>query len=513
MRRFWLYALLGLPVQAFAVNPETLLMPGKLTAAHQKYEEQCTQCHNRRDRTQQTPLCLACHKDVAADIAAGAGFHGRLQNITATQCKACHSEHLGRDADIVKLNREQFSHSMTDFPLAAGHASAACGSCHEPGKRYREAPAHCIACHKKDDAHEGALGTDCASCHDASAWRQVRYDHGKTKFQLTGTHTQVPCAQCHFGNHYRATPMACISCHAPDDVHRGTRGAKCADCHTTSGWKTAKFDHARETGFALLGAHSLIQCQSCHGSGNLHDQLPHDCIGCHRDQDAHSERFGVKCEQCHDNDRWTPVPYDHARDAHWPLEGRHAKADCHACHTKPVATQKLPRDCASCHRTDDVHGGKLGSQCAHCHTVQGWLSELDFDHDLTDFPLVGLHVAVPCEQCHATREYRGIARGCHGCHQSDDVHKGGLGSECARCHSPNGWRIWDFDHGKETGFPLSGRHGKLACADCHKQPADQLKLATACASCHSRDDVHLGQYGRQCQRCHTTTSFKGARPH
>jgi hypothetical protein len=23
--------------------------------------------------------------------------------------------------------------------------------------------------------------------------------------------------------------------------------------------------------------------------------------------------------------------------------------------------------------------------------------------------------------------------------------------------------------------------------------------------------VHLGQYGRQCQRCHTTISFKGAR--
>ena len=38
-----------------------------------------------------------------------------------------------------------------------------------------------------------------------------------------------------------------------------------------------------------------------------------------------------------------------------------------------------------------------------------------------------------------------------------------------------------------------------------------MKLAGDCASCHRKDDVHLGQYGTQCQRCHTTLTFKGAR--
>ena len=95
----------------------------------------------------------------------------------------------------------------------------------------------------------------------------------------------------------------------------------------------------------------------------------------------------------------------------------------------------------------------------------------------------------------------------------DDVHKGGLGKECARCHSPNGWRIWDFDHGKETGFPLAGAHSKVACEGCHKQPPGQVKLDTQCVSCHAQDDIHLGQYGRQCQRCHSTVTFKGARLH
>ena len=97
---------------AEAVNPETLLMPGKLTAAHAKYEEQCSQCHDRSDRNRQTQLCLDCHKDIAADLRQQRGFHGHVPGIENSQCRACHSEHLGREADIVKLSREQFNHAQ-----------------------------------------------------------------------------------------------------------------------------------------------------------------------------------------------------------------------------------------------------------------------------------------------------------------------------------------------------------------------------------------------------------------
>ena len=158
-----------------------------------------------------------------------------------------------------------------------------------------------------------------------------------------------------------------------------------------------------------------------------------------------------------------------------------------------------------------MHAGKLGKACDQCHTPDGWRSSVSFDHDFTRFPLVGLHVAVPCEQCHLTRQYRDMGHECVDCHRKDDVHKGDLGSECGRCHSPNGWKQWDFDHGKETGFKLSGAHGKLACEACHRRPPDQVKLKQDCLSCHKKDDVHLGQYGRQCDRCHSTTTFKGAR--
>jgi hypothetical protein len=497
--------------RAFALNPETLLMPGKLSTAHQKYEEDCTQCHNRADRSKQRQLCLACHKAVAEDITQKRGFHGRAPGMATAQCAACHSEHLGRDADVVRLSRAAFDHRMTDFALDGAHGALACDSCHQSGKPWREAVATCKGCHAKVEPHAGKLGNDCAACHSTTNWLQVRFDHGKTKFALHGKHADTPCAQCHFGNRYAGTPTQCAACHAPDDVHRGERGERCAECHTEQSWKAATFDHAKQTGFALVGAHAQLACQGCHRSGQLKDPLPKDCRGCHAGQDAHAGRFGTDCAKCHGNDKWQTVNFDHGRDGHWQLAGRHAKLDCYACHTSNIATQKLQQDCAGCHRADDVHSGKLGTDCAQCHSVVAWRTDVHFDHDFTNFPLVGLHVAVPCEQCHVTRAYTDVKHDCNSCHHESDVHHGSLGSDCAKCHTPNGWNIWEFDHGKQTGFTLAGAHRKLTCAQCHRQPADQVKLDTTCVACHRQDDVHLGQFGVQCQRCHTTTTFKGAR--
>jgi len=91
------------------------------------------------------------------------------------------------------------------------------------------------------------------------------------------------------------------------------------------------------------------------------------------------------------------------------------------------------------------------------------------------------------------------------------VHKGGLGKKCESCHSPNGWALWVFDHAKEAHFPLLGAHAKLQCAACHREPPGTVKMSQQCAACHNKDDRHLGQYGPQCDRCHTNYSWKGAR--
>jgi hypothetical protein len=105
---------------------------------------------------------------------------------------------------------------------------------------------------------------------------------------------------------------------------------------------------------------------------------------------------------------------------------------------------------------------------------------------------------------------------------------------CASCHPDHGGRdfamiVWDegsaakFDH-RRAGFGLEGKHAQLDCAQCHKpalqkSPAaplirrkDRTKswmgLQTACADCHT--DVHRGQLGRECARCHAQTAWKPA---
>jgi LSD1 subclass zinc finger protein len=494
-----------------AAELEKLLMPGELSSAHAKLEENSSSSHARTDRKRQTRLCLDCHKDVAGDVARKAGLHGRLPNIASGECKACHSEHLGRKARIVKLLPAAFDHAGTDFRLDGAHATVACGSCHAPGKKFRDAATSCGACHRAVDVHRGALGADCGACHATTSWRGARFDHDKTRFPLHAAHRETPCAGCHSGARYAETPRSCNGCHAPDDVHRGARGVDCADCHAESGWKNTRFDHAKETGFALLGRHAAVDCAGCHRSGRFEDELPRTCIGCHRATDGHAGRFGEDCASCHGNESWRHTPFDHAAKTKFALLGSHARLDCHACHTGTLATQKLPMDCAGCHRGDDVHAGAQKVACDTCHGNDSWRDDLHFDHDLGNFPLLGLHVVVGCGQCHASRAYAGTARDCVACHRSSDVHSGALGRDCAACHSPNGWRLWDFNHNEQTKFALTGAHGRLRCGECHRRPAGQVKLPTDCAACHRDNDIHLGQFGVQCQRCHSTLTFKGAR--
>jgi len=496
---------------ANAATVETLLMPGKVSQAHAKHEEDCSLCHDRTDRSRQTALCLDCHKETAGDIAKKVGLHGRMKNIAATQCKACHSEHLGRDADIVKFDRTTFDHVGTDFDLEGAHRGLACESCHKPAKKLRDAPSTCGACHKDEDLHRGKLGEQCGTCHNSTTWSGARFDHNKTDFALQGAHREVRCNACHFGEQYDGTPTRCVACHTPDDVHRGSRGDNCAECHTQTNWKTSKFDHAKETGFALLGRHNSLECGSCHKTGKFEDEVPNKCIGCHRADDSHAGRFGEDCTGCHGNDRWSGLQYDHLVKAKWELLGAHTKLDCHACHTAKVAKQKLGTDCKACHTAEDAHGGALKDSCDTCHSNDAWRKDIRFDHDLTDFPLLGMHVLVSCAQCHTSKAFKGAPDKCIGCHEQNDVHKGGLGRDCATCHSSNSWTTWEFDHQKQTGFALTGAHGKAKCVDCHRQPAAEVKLAKDCAACHRRDDIHLGQFGMQCQRCHSTITFRGAR--
>jgi hypothetical protein len=495
---------------ARAIDIEKLVMPGPVVRGHEKIESECNRCHAPFRRESQDGLCLDCHTKVAEDLAQHTGFHGRAPGVANARCRDCHGEHRGRDADVIGLDRAAFDHRATDYPLRGAHLRLACERCHPAGKAFREAPTACVACHREDDAHAGQLGEDCGACHTDAAWGPARFDHATTDFPLVGEHRDVACGLCHPSQRrYEDTPRDCNACHRVDDVHLGRFGTACADCHAAQGWKPARFDHARDAGFALKGRHASLACAACHTGGELRAKLATECASCHRADDVHRGRRGNGCDRCHSETSWKAEGFDHDRMTRFPLQGAHRSIRCDACHTGTLGHEKLSTDCAGCHREDDVHDGQQGAACSDCHDDRSWRERVFFEHDVTRFPLLGMHATVACEQCHATRRFHDVGVSCNGCHADDDVHLRRLGDDCARCHNPNGWKLWRFEHEAQTGFALHGAHAELDCHACHRAPLDAgSPLLTTCGGCHAQDDPHGGGFGRACERCHAESAWR-----
>lgn len=491
---------------------EKLVSPGALSEAHHEFETNCASCHASFDKTAQSSLCLACHKEIAADVKSSKGFHGKFPEVDRGPCKSCHTEHEGLSFRIVAFDKAAFDHKATDYPLTGGHVGVKCESCHAAGRKYREAPHACVGCHKADEPHKGNLGSVCQSCHNVASWMQITFDHAKTRFPLLGAHNDAPCGACHINEIYKGLPAQCINCHRDDDAHKGANGADCASCHKASGWTTVAFDHGARTRFSLTGKHASLDCAACHTTSLTTPKLQMACVACHKDDDAHKGRNGPRCADCHGTSAWTGVRFDHDRRTKFKLKGAHKTIACEACHLEPV-TKALPgNSCIDCHREDDPHKGSQGDNCASCHNEISWTAKLSFDHDLSAFPLLGKHKTVECGACHLDKEFRSAETACRACHADDDVHKGSLGEDCADCHNPTAWSLWTFSHDTQTDFPLTGAHQDLKCASCHRPSgAEAAAQSSVCISCHRADDRHRGQFGPNCDRCHTTDNFREIR--
>jgi len=497
---------LMLPLAATAQIFEKLVMPGRVIEGHAEVEADCGACHDADSDAARASLCTSCHEDIGRDRELGEGFHGRFAPASTSECVACHTDHEGRDADIVNLHAGVFDHALSDFPLGGKHALAACSDCHAPDQAYHEAPLVCGSCHSDDDVHDGALGQACGDCHNDDGWTEYRFDHSTTGYPLTGAHVDTVCADCHQNNRFDNTPRSCNSCHAIDDVHAGTNGPQCQDCHSTSSWRTIGFDHFEETGFALLDGHGGLACTDCHAREDFKDEFPNGCVDCHRADDDHQGRNGTDCGSCHQPTTWPDSLFDHG-DTGFHLVETHAMLECSACH-KAESAAEVATSCSTCHAMDDTHGGQMTAECSACHTQTAWHAGIVFDHDLTAFPLTGLHAAVSCGGCHENNRFQDAATDCVSCHADDDVHEGTLGNDCRSCHTSNGWTVTVFDHDVSTSFPLEGRHEGLACGDCHtSSSASASDVPSTCGGCHAGDDVHDGQFGNSCGQCHNVNSF------
>ena len=495
---------------AFAFEFEKLFMPGDVITGHEKFEEDCQNCHVRLRDTTQTILCLDCHETIAKDITRKRGFHGKFDK-ARSNCIACHSDHKGRDASIIRLDKDRFNHDLTNFKLRGKHRQAGCVDCHEAGAKYRNAKRTCVGCHKDEDVHENKLGEKCHQCHSTNSWAEKKFDHDETEFKLSGTHATIGCASCHIENKFKSTLKQCLSCHAIKDVHQKRFGSQCEACHTSEQWDKTSFDHDRDTRYVLEGKHRWLTCKSCHvnrkkGSRIEASLKPRSCYSCHRLDDVHQQTNGKGCGQCHNNNGWLETEFDHDRKTDFALLGAHRKLRCQACHLDEKSDKNIDTSCYSCHRLDDSHNKQEGKHCDDCHNETSWVRGVRFDHDLSDFPLVGQHAAIGCESCHLSSEFKNVKTDCNSCHAAADIHRTALGENCAQCHNPNDWLIWIFDHSK-TEFEVGGAHKNLHCHQCHKKPLLAEGSAGDCIDCHRGDDIHNGAFGNNCGRCHKQDEF------
>ena len=452
----------------------------------------CAGCHKPGKKYRDAPSrCIDCHKK--DDV-----HKGNL----GKECQDCHAE--------TRWKKIRFDHSKTRFPLLGKHFEIKCKACHARDK-YRGVPLLCYGCHKKDDVHKGSQSSKCDKCHDEKSWKKSKFDHDKeTDYPLLGKHKTTKCEACHKtpkpkDGTAEKLPTACIGCHKKDDTHKGRYGQKCESCHVEKDWKTITFDHERDAKYALKGKHASIKCVACH-KAPLYSKpvLKTECLACHKKDDKHKGRYGAKCETCHVEKDWKTITFDHDRDTKYPLVGGHKKAKCDSCHTGKL-TDKLDQTCLACHKKDDTHKGRYGAKCESCHVEKDWKT-ITFDHDKdTKYPLLGGHKKAKCDSCHKGKLTDKLDQACVACHKKDDKHRGTLGAKCETCHKETDWKTINFDHDRDTKYPLKDRHRGVSCDGCHAgKMSDTPKT---CIGCHKKDDKHKGSMETKCERCHSEASW------
>ena len=324
------------------------------------------------------------------------------------------------------------------------------------------------------------------------------------------------CDSCHVSNPSETQDALCGSCHidvqrdrATGDgyhgLHPDAASSDCFSCHQEHEGRNAEavqfspaaFDHAF-TDFPLIGLHTQLECADCHNDNTPFRQTSQQCSSCHQDQDVHMGVLGETCTDCHSPNGWDLVAFDHSLTM-FSLRDAHAEAQCIDCHRDQTFVG-TPLRCASCHRDDDVHNGRNGTECADCHSETAW-NATNFNHWMVSgFALEGRHQSLDCQSCHTTDLTAALPQTCVGCHAGEDIHQGALGEDCASCHTPNTWSGTGFDHFSSTGFDLTGAHAQAQCSDCHATTTTAA-LPTDCAGCHT-PDPHQGQLGADCAGCH-----------
>uniref|UniRef100_UPI003216E399 hypothetical protein n=1 Tax=uncultured Draconibacterium sp. TaxID=1573823 RepID=UPI003216E399 len=495
----------------------------------------CYNCHTSVSRLEFEPLgveCIDCHRQ---DYMATTNPNHQQAGLS-TNCIECHK------IDAHEWSASGINHDF--FPLTLGHAINQCAACHTSGIS-EPVSNDCYSCHQNDylnatnPSHQNsAFSTNCLDCHTTNPdWNPAEFKTHDNLFPIySGKHNGEwnNCTDCH-QQPENYSVFSCTDCHEhnkpdTDDDHKDVAGysynsTACLACHPTGNEESA-FNHNATT-FPLKGAHVSTECSACHTSG--YAETSTDCNHCHSanfnqaaNPDHVSAGISTDCATCHIENGWTPSNFNHTTTTGFELIGGHAGRQCADCHQG--TTSGANSDCISCHQNnyneakDHVTQG-FPTNCLQCHTINSW-DAANFDHNNTNFPLTGAHIATECASCHSSG-YTGTNTLCSGCHQTQYNNTTnpnhislGISAECENCHTTApGWAPALFPNHSDY-YTLSGAHALVAnsCYLCHS--GNYTNTPNTCYNCHSNDynnttdPNHLSaQFSTDCQTCHTESAW------
>ena len=495
----------------------------------------CAKCHTNGNYTNTPTDCISCHKN---DFETAASPNHKAFNFSQN-CTECHT------TEVDWMPAKYLQHDADYFPIYSGKHQgewSLCQDCHTNPSNYMEFT--CTSCHvnpETDQHHTGVNGYSynspaCLACHPTGN-EDDGFDHSKTNFPLTGAHLTADCLECHASG-YAGTPTNCASCHTPDYNQSSNPNhpalaipTDCASCHTTSAWQPASFA-IHDNNYPLKGAHTAIanECATCHQGD--YNNTPNTCAGCHTtdfnqttNPNHSAAHFSTDCASCHSETAWIPATFDHDGQYFPIYSGKHKGEwdQCQDCHTNPSNYAEFT--CTTCHtnpQTSNQHNGINGfaynsPACLACHPTGN--ANDGFDHNNTNFPLTGAHLAAACLDCHASG-YAGTPTNCASCHttdynQSTNPNHVSLAfpSNCASCHTTAAWQPASFAI-HNNYYPLKGKHAAIAndCAACHN--GNYNNTPNTCAGCHMSDynqttspkHTSVG-FPTTCQDCHSETAW------
>ncbi len=380
-----------------------------------------------------------------------------------------------------------------------------------------------------------------------------KFEHFKTGFPLSGSHTTTRCESCHINGVFKGTPRDCQTCHTtgsrfsranatmPSNHIPVSVKQTCDSCHGTQAFSGVRFSHSTMTAGASCqschdGIHSpgkpsnhiptRANCETCHTSSSWSSNArpdhstfttATDCVGCHNGGPASGKPSGhipvsANCVSCHAVTSWKPTNFNHTQV--------NTSGQCATCHTgnNPPADGKhnkhIPTSgisgiasasCDSCHKggfsawsNGKFHANNaVSGQCATCH-----LNGANFD--IVGKPNNSTHASVTgnCEKCHATGNSWAVSKVDHSQFNASTT--------CSSCHNGTG----------ATGKPTTHVPTSVNCLSCHTTSAwkpskwnHTQDTSTTCSTCHSnpyatsKPSNHI-PVSSGCNSCHGTTSWK-----